>query len=615
MASIARRRRPRDTNIWPGFVDALATLLMVIIFVLMIFIVAQFYLTQTLSGRDEALERLNRQVSELSELLALERDGNAELRFNMAQLSEELQASIASRDRLSAQVNSLLTQRDQMEDRLAIAVSERAGLQQRIVELESSGEGLNQRLTQVLSERDGLLAKLRAVEEDTRLVKTQRDEAGAGLDDALKIIDANRDTIELQLRDLESLRRDLAALKSVRKSLEVEVAEMLAIRELLQTELVGSEKEREALAEQLKTQEDRVAALLAAIRLKEGENTELTDKTKRLNEDLSARQAALAEALANLATESDRSKLLEAAIRAKQSENTKLTDEMKRATEDLEARRIALSEILAKLGSERDRSKLLEAALASETERTLLSQKEIKQRDIRLEELLSQYDLAQTDLTEEQKVSAEAQRQVKMLNQQLTALRLQLASLQEALDASDVASAAQNVKILDLGKRLNKALASKVQELARFRSEFFGRLRDVLKGRKDIRIVGDRFVFQSEVLFSSGSADIGPEGHVRLADLAAALIDIAERIPSKINWILQIEGHTDSVPIFNERFSNNWDLSSARAISVVEFLITQGIPASRLSATGYGEFQPIDQRSDEIGNRRNRRIELKLTQR
>ena len=166
-----------------------------------------------------------------------------------------------------------------------------------------------------------------------------------------------------------------------------------------------------------------------------------------------------------------------------------------------------------------------------------------------------------------------------------------------------------------LGKRLNVALASKVQELARYRSEFFGRLRQILGNRSDVQIVGDRFVFQSEVLFTTGSADLGEPGQLQMAELAETLLQIAADIPPEVKWILQVEGHTDAIPIATARFPSNWELSSARAISVVKFLRSQGIPAERLSATGYGEFQPLDPRKDEIANRRNRRIELKLTQR
>lgn len=601
MAATSRRSRTRDTNIWPGFVDALATLLMVIIFVLMIFIVAQFYLTQLLSGRDEALSRLQQQISELGELLSLERETGAELRLSVAQLSSELQASIASRDALSAQVGQLTNQRDQLEDRLAAAVSNQAALRQRIVEIEGSRDGLDLRVAQVLSERDALLAKLRAVETEASLAKAERDELGAGMADALQVMDANRETIKVQLADLESLRRDIAALNKARAGLEAEVTELAAARAALESDLRGAlantertQRELEIARESARLTREEMAALAARLKLKTDELAAARQSGEVTARDLGEARELLGDMLAKIAA-------------ARQS-NDALRDEGT-------ARAATIAELTALLSESRDQTKVLTSKVAEADRKTALAQETVKQRDIRLEELLSNYDLSLDQLTEEQRLSAAARREVALLNRQLLALRQQIASLQQALEASEAEVVAGNVKILDLGSRLNKALASKVQELARFRSEFFGRLREVLKNRQDIRVVGDRFVFQSEVLFESASATIAEDGESELRRLARALNEIAPKIPENINWILQVEGHTDSVPIFNEQFRSNWDLSAARAISVVQFLIQHGVPAERLSATGYGEFQPLDARKDRIGNRRNRRIEMKLTQR
>ena len=601
MAATSRRSRTRDTNIWPGFVDALATLLMVIIFVLMVFIVAQFYLTQLLSGRDEALSRLQRQISELGELLSLERETGAELRVNVAQLSSELQASIATRDTLSAQVGQLSNQRDQLEERLAAAVSTQATLRQRIVEIESGREGLDARITQVLSERDGLLAKLRAVESEASLFKAERNELRAGMDDAVKILEVNRDTIEVQLADLESLRRDIAALNKARKNLEGEVAELAAARVLLENDLRASIEDRDRVQRDLETERE-------ASRLSSRELAALAEKLEL------GKQKLLAERERGALSDRDlvEARELLGSMLAKVAAARSTSEDLERESE---TRAASIAELAALLGESRDQTKALTAKLAEGDRKTALAQDAIKDRDIRLEELLSNYDLSREQLTKEQRVSAAAQQQVSILNQQLLALRQQIASVQQALEASEAEALANNVQIVDLGKRLNKALASKVQELARFRSEFFGRLREVLKNRQDIRVVGDRFVFQSEVLFESASATIAVDGEDELRRLAKALNEIGPKIPATINWILQVEGHTDSIPIFNEEFRSNWDLSAARAISVVQFLIRQGVPAERLSATGYGEFQPLDKSQDEIGNRRNRRIEMKLTQR
>ncbi len=230
-------------------------------------------------------------------------------------------------------------------------------------------------------------------------------------------------------------------------------------------------------------------------------------------------------------------------------------------------------------------------------------------------DLQARLGAAQQQVAERDAKLATAQTTIDQLNQQLLALCQQLQQIAAALDASETKSKDQQVQIAELGKRLNAALASKVEELARYRSEFFGRLREVLGDRPDIRIVGDRFVFQSEVLFPLGSASLSDDAKQRLLPVAQALKEISAKIPPEINWVLRVDGHTDKRPINTPQFPSNWELSTARAISVVRFFIDQGIPANRLVAAGFGEFQPLDTGNDEGAFRRNRRIELKLTER
>jgi chemotaxis protein MotB len=220
-----------------------------------------------------------------------------------------------------------------------------------------------------------------------------------------------------------------------------------------------------------------------------------------------------------------------------------------------------------------------------------------------------------SDLDNQKKVSNEALAKVDLLNQQLLSLRRQIAALNDALQASEKKDAESQTRIKDLGSRLNAALARQVQELQRYRSDFFGRLRELLKNRKDIRVVGDRFVFESEVLFPSGSNQLTPEGLVAMDQLASAIIELEKEIPKEIDWALQVDGHTDIRPIASPTFPSNWDLSTARAISVVRYLISRGVSPQRLVAAGYGEFRPLEQGIDEASLQRNRRIELKLTNR
>ena len=420
---LAQARRARSPlNIWPGFVDALATLLMVIIFLLMIFVVAQFYLNDALTGRDKALLKLNKQVSELAELLSLERRASRNLRNNVAQISAELQSSLVERDNLSSELNSLLGVRDSL-------VSTQADL----AKIQKEGKRL-------ANERSALTGEL--------------EETYKRLESANKTIKFDKETIEVQLAKLATLEQDIIALQALRNEL-----------------------------------------------------------SKRIS--------------------------------------------------------VAYRELKSKSKS----------------------------------------------LSEEQKLSQAAKAQVALLNRQLGALRIQVATLNEALEASKIKDKEAHIKIANLGARLNAALASKVQELASYRSEFFGRLRKALGNRQDIQIVGDRFIFQSEVLFASGSEILAQAGKLQITKLGKTLKEITATIPSDIDWILRVDGHTDRIPIKTKRFPSNWELSSARAISVVKFLMTQGIPANRFAAAGFGEFQPLDARDDEFAYRRNRRIELKLDQR
>lgn len=358
-----RRNRQRTVDIWPGFVDALGNLLNVLIFVLLIFVLAQFFLGQTLTGRNEALERLNREMAELSNLLNMERLANDDLRSNIGQLSSQLATANAAVEALS------------QADRQAS-------------------------------------------------------------------------------QEVARLRDDIAALEALRDSLERQIHE--------RDQLLG-------------------------------------DGSGKLDE--------------------------------------------------------------------------------------------------------------QVRLTEQ------ARAQAALLRQQLEALRQEMARLANALDAAEKINTDQKAQISDLGRQLNRALATKVAELQKYRSEFFGRLRALLGDRADIRIEGDRFVFQSEVLFGSGSAELNPQGAEQLGQLAETLLILARDIPEDIDWILRVDGHTDRRPINTPQFKSNWELSAARAISVVNFLTERGIPPYRLAAAGFGEYQPLVPGNDDTSLRRNRRIEMKLDQR
>ena len=328
---------------------------------------------------------------------------------------------------------------------------------------------------------------------------------------------------------------------------------------------------------------------------------EMRQQLASLSELLNIERRASADLAADLAqlqiqfeiSETDRSALAEqlawvqATLGTRSSELTTLSAKQAETEAALAAARDALDERLRAL-------QMVEGQLALTEARNRTQQQTI--RDLEAETTASKAEVAQMTLV-------------------LAGLRQRIEELTALLAEKDRQAEADKVAIANLGKSLNNALASRVQELQQFRSEFFGRLRDVLKGRDDVQIVGDRFVFQSEVLFAPGQADIGPTGQSQLAQLAVALADIAAKIPDDINWVLQVDGHTDNLPVRAGRYTDNWDLSTERALSVVRFLVLQGVPAKRLAATGYGEFQPLTN-GDSVADRRlNRRIELKITQR
>ena len=283
-----------------------------------------------------------------------------------------------------------------------------------------------------------------------------------------------------------------------------------------------------------------------------------------------------------------------------------------------------LSSLTAQLTDEKTKTTTLENTLATErlrltTELTALSAqtaeqaRELEQMSESLDQKTQSLKQAATDLSAQQKKSEQARLEIDRLTAAMQSLRSELTRLRTLLSEKQKQSKKDKIAIANLGKELNAALANKVQELQRFRSEFFGRLRTILEGRSDVKVVGDRFVFQSEVLFAPGQASINPEGQAQLGQIADAIMQIIADIPSDIPWILQVEGHTDDIPVSGV-YTDNWDLSTERALSVVRFMVDRGVPSERLAATGYGEFQPITSGKTDADRQKNRRIELKLTQ-
>ena len=412
---------------------------------------------------------------------------------------------------------------------------------------------------------------------------TEADERGDEIAALAEGIDVLLTQLNAAQTSNEALRANIAELSDILALEQQANADLHLNMARLEASLQSSTEQRDELVLELRLQSDRADQAGSVQRTMEADRETITTQLAEL-ENLRRDITALREVRTEVETEVAR---LAAAMKETESVVTAL----------------------------RDRARELEARLASEEERTALAQKEIEKREIRLAEVLALQLQTEQERDSERQISAQARAQVEILNQQILALREQLARIEDALQATEAKDREQNVVIADLGRRLNLAVAQKVQELERYRSEFFGRLREVLGERSDVTIVGDRFVFQSEVLFASGSAQLGEEGKAQLATFATTLLEIGEKIPDDLPWTLRVDGHTDRVPIHTPAFLSNWELSSARATSVVKFLVSQGVPPTRLASTGFGEYRPIDPRDGEEAYRRNRRIELKLTER
>ncbi|RVT95360.1 peptidoglycan -binding protein [Rhodovarius crocodyli] len=546
------RRGDHGINPWPGYVDALSTLLMVIIFVLLVFVLAQGFLSVALSSRDQALERLNRQVAELADLLALERGQGQELRGLLTRSETRLREAEAARDNFSSLLAQTRQEAEAATGARDAALAEAAGLRARITDLAASADAGGRRL-------DGLEARL---------------------NDALRRAESATGDAAEQLRRLAESGRALAGERDARSS----------------AERIGRETAAALAAE-------RGARTTAETRLAEAGTALARERETRTaaERDLRDSRGALETARQELATLRRRIEEANAALAAAQQRLDRMRAEIEGLNTTVRADRATIEARVAEL-----------AQLSADVRRLSALREELQRQ---LAEEQNRRGGAETATAEQSRLSEAARAQVALLTRQLNELRTQMQRLADALGASEARDREQEVQISTLRSQLNAALAARVEELTRYRSEFFGRLRDALGDRPELRIVGDRFVFQSEVLFPPASAELSPAGEVELRRLARVLVDIASRIPPEINWVLRVDGHADRNPIRSPRFASNWELSAARAIAVANLLIQEGLPANRVAAAAFGEHQPLDTADTPEAFARNRRIELRLTDR
>ena len=590
-------RRSRDSSmIWPGFVDAVTTLLMVLMFVLTIFTVMQSVLRETITTQGTELDALTAQVASLADALGLERGKVADLQTEIGTLQSSLGAAQAKGQEQSALISTLSAQLTAREGDLTAAQGRIASFEEQVASLlaeRDTARGEASNLTASLTDLQAAQSKLITQKEalDLALAKA-RDEIDAAAESA-RLAAARREALDALIADLQRKSTEgEASLAAALASLEAAKSENTNLTSQLTTTagtLDAAEKARLAEAAAAEALRQRLA----------GVQTELTEAEKARLADLAA-VAALREKLKNA------------------------DDEFTAMTLALEAQRRRAEETLTLLAAAR--------AMAENAATTGQS------KDVALAE-------AQRILSQRDQELIKASAKMEVLNQQIAALRGQIASLQSVLDASAAADANANVQISALGSQLNAALAqvaaeqkrraeleeaerkrleiernrlaSENQDLSKFRSEFFGQLSTLLAGRKGVRVVGDRFVFSSEVLFNPGSADLAPEGTAQIAQVVATLKEVADQIPPSINWIIRVDGHTDNVPISGSGpFADNWELSQGRALSVVKYMQYQlGFPPNRLAATGFGEYQPVALGDSPEARAQNRRIELKLTER
>jgi chemotaxis protein MotB len=565
-----RRGGSEGLNPWPGYVDALSTLLMVIIFVLLVFVLAQAFLSVSLSNSDRALERLNRQVIELSELLANERGQNQTLRTQLNQGTERLREAVAARDALAATLQASRSEALRLNAERDTAQAEASRLAGRLSDVEAMSLGAERRLSGMENQLAEALAR-----------------AEAATDDAAS-----------QLRRLADTNRARAAEGTARSAAEQAArAAAASLAELRATQL-RAEAQSEAQANQLR--ELQAENQVMARRLAEAQTAGQAERQARDRAEREARGAA----------ETARQEL--AALRRQLSEAATAQE---LAGRQLAAMRAEIAALNQNLQADRATitARVAELARLTEDSQRLAALREQLERDIMAER--RQRSAAETQAGEQTRLSEAASAQVALLTRQIEDLRRQLTRLANALDATDNRDRESEAQIAQLRLQLNAALAARVEELTRYRSDFFGRLREVLGNRPEVRIVGDRFVFQSEVLFPPASAELSPTGERQLRQLARVLVDIAIRIPPEIAWVMRVDGHADRTPIRSTRFATNWELSAARAIAVANLLIQEGLPANRVAAAAFGENQPLDTAETPEAYARNRRIELRLTDR
>ena len=533
-----RNRLADTTNIWPGFVDVLATLLIVIIFVLMVFTVSQIYLSDAISGRDKALQDLRSQINELSKILVIETKDKEEALSTLSETEKELEDT-----QLNLQSEQLLS--EQLQTDVAKKRSELFVQEQNII-------ALSEQISSLLKELRIVANALETYEgQEIALLETE------GLGERINKALATR---------IDQLKLLNEKLEQSEKSLNEKILELDLVNQKLNDNEV-------ALQDQI------------------FQYQQLTNDLLEINDSLGLKDATLKEQLD--------------AIRFKNEELARLNKDLIQKDSTIFNLRGKISELNNILSLSEEKQVEQEVQLSNLKNQILSIEEDSKIKE-------------ETSLKEIEKMQVQAEQtlqQINLLSNEIDILKNEISILNSALEANEIDILAKDLEIEVLGEKLNKALTSKVFELQKYRSEFFGKLQAILGDREDIKIVGDRFIFETELLFDSASADLQESGKEKLSEIGLTLKETTFDIPSEIDWIIMVEGHTDKRPINTFKFPSNWELSTARANSVLKLLLDIGFAPDRLAAAGYGEFYPISNGDTDSDYQQNRRIELKLTSR
>ena len=638
-----RYRLNETNNIWPGFVDVLATLLIVIIFVLMIFTVSQIYLSDAISGRDKALENLRSQINELSKILVIEKKEKQQVLTSLEQTQDQLaqtESDLRTQEMYSQGLQSDIAKKESelfIQDQNILALSDQ--IKELLVELRIvakaletyegaeiaslNTEGLGERINKALATR---IDQLNQLNEDLDEVNIALEQSETHLQNKISDLDIantelalNKTELENKINDLDIANTELALNKT---ELENKIEELNNLNSNLMSINESLGLGDADLVEQLaaiQKKNDELVSLNALLQDSQKETEQALKIIEQVNEELVLKDEALQEQIVQY---QEITKDLLAINDSLGLEDASLIEQL----EAIRSKNAKLAELNLNL-VEKDnaifslRGKILELnnVLALSEEKQLTQQSQIAELSQSLNLLKEEKTTIQEESTasiKEMKMrSTETLKQVAFLTEEIGALKNEIILLNAALEYSEQTLLTKELKIEVLGERLNKALTSKVFELQKYRSEFFGKLQLILGDRKDIKIVGDRFIIESELLFDSASANLQSAGTEKLKQIGLTLMDTTQDIPADIDWIIQVEGHTDKRSIKTVQYPSNWELSTARAHSVLKFLLDLGFAPHRLSAAGYGEFYPLSDGDSDEDLQQNRRIELKLTSR